>query len=278
MHTILLEGGLGNQLFMIFAVLGHALKYNIPFYFEDTDIQQGSRRKTYWDSFFEPLSKFIKKGNAQGSYVYREPNFHYTDIPPFPGDVHVKFIGYFQSYKYFHENKNTIFKLMNLEKFKKQVRDKMEGLVDWKTTVSMHFRMGDYKALPQFHPILPLEYYKNALTSVQYNNDVHWTVLYFCEDEDFESVSEKIKELSRNFPRMTFERRSVLKEDWEEIIAMSLCRHNIIANSSFSYFGAYFNTQADVQVYYPSVWLGPAFATKDTTHMCPPHWIKVITQ
>jgi hypothetical protein len=149
----------------------------------------------------------------------------------------------------------------------------------------MHFRLGDYKKIQDFHPIMSIEYYINALNSVlnqrptnnSVNNPIR-TVLYFCEDDDFECVSEKIKELSRNFPRMTFERRSVLEEDWEEIIAMSLCRHNIIANSSFSYFGAYFNTQADVQVYYPSVWLGPAFATKDTTQMCPPHWIKVITQ
>lgn len=276
MHTIVLEGGLGNQLFMIFAVLGHALKYNIPFYFEDTDIRQGSRRKTYWDSFFEPLTKFIKKENPQGSYVYREPVFHYNEIPPFPGEVHVKLIGYFQSYKYFHENKSTIFKLMNLEKFKKQVREKIVGVKNWNTTVSMHFRRGDYKTIQQYHPVLPIEYYKHALTSLQYNNKVSWTILYFCEDEDVDSVTETVSELSRTFPLMTFQRREGVTEDWEEIIAMSLCRHNIIANSSFSYFGAYLNTREDVQVYFPSVWLGPALSSKDTKDMCPPNWIKVI--
>ena len=281
MHTINLEGGLGNQLFMIFAVLGHACKYKTSFYFEDVQIQTGSRRKTYWDSFLKPLQPYLKPSN-RSTYLYREPSFNYTEIPPFYEDIHVKMVGYYQSYKYFHEYKEEIFKLLEIEKRRGEVERKISesrnrNLVDWNTTVSMHFRIGDYKNLPQYHPVLPLEYYKKALTGLQYNNNVPWTVLYFCEEEDIAEVSQKVEALRHQFPTMTFERmEDAGLDDWEEIMAMSLCRHHIIANSSFSYFGAYFDTKKDTQVYYPSVWFGPALAEKNTKDVCPPNWIKLI--
>ena len=285
MHTIHLEGGLGNQLFMVFAVMSHAFKHKSSFYIEDVKIQTGTRKKTYWDSFLKPLKPFCKNMNPEKLNMYREPCFHYTEIPPFHNDIHVKMTGYYQSYKYFHEYRDEIFKLIELEKRKEEVRQKLnrESSSCWDTTVSMHFRIGDYKKLPQYHQVLPLQYYKNALTGLmQNNNNVLWTVLYFCEDEDVEEVAAKVNALSVDFPTMKFERMAERGlEDWEEILAMSLCRHHIIANSSFSYFGAYFNNntrgeeEKEVQVYYPSVWFGPALADKNTKDICPPNWIKV---
>lgn len=285
MHTINLEGGLGNQLFMIFAVLGHAFKHKTSFYFEDVQIQTGSRKKTYWDSFLKPLQRYCKPPQpTNNTYLYREPSFHYTEIPPFYNDIHVKMTGYYQSYKYFHEYRDEIFKLLEIEKKRAEVEGKIsesrsnnnQKKIDWNTTVSMHFRIGDYKNLPQYHPVLPLEYYKNALTGLQYNNNVAWTVLYFCEDEDIEEVSQKVETLKQQFPAMKFERmEDAGLDDWEEIMAMSLCRHHIIANSSFSYFGACFDTKKDTHVYYPSVWFGPALADKNKKDICPPNWIKM---
>ena len=281
MHTIHLEGGLGNQLFMVFAVMSHAFKHKTSFYFEDTTIQTGTRKKTYWDSLLKTLKPFCKNIiAAKPQYMYREPCFHYTEIPPFSNDIHVKMAGYYQSYKYFHEYRDEIFKRIELDKRKEEVRRKLNRETSWETTVSMHFRIGDYKKLPQYHPVLPLQYYKNALTGLikqKSNNNVSWTVLYFCEDEDVEEVTAKVNALRVDFPTMTFERMAHVGglEDWEEILAMSLCRHHIIANSSFSYFGAYFG-EKEMQVYYPSVWFGPALADKDTKDVCPPNWIRVI--
>ena len=279
MHTINLEGGLGNQLFMIFTALGHAFKYKTSYYFEDVEIQTGSRRKTYWNSILKPLQPYCKKSPltppTTKSYIYREPNFHYTEIPPFYNDIHVKMVGYYQSYKYFHEYEDEIFKMLEIEKKREEVKRKINKNIDWNETVSMHFRIGDYKSLPQYHPVLSLEYYKNALTGLENKNR---TVLYFCEDEDIEEVTQKVEKLIEGFPTMKFERmENAGLEDWEEMLAMSLCRHHIIANSSFSYFGAYFDSKKDTQVYYPSVWFGPALADKNTKDICPPNWIKVIS-
>jgi hypothetical protein len=55
---------------------------------------------------------------------------------------------------------------------------------------------------------------------------------------------------------------------------MSCCHHNIIANSSFSWWGAYFNSYIDKMVFYPSKWFGDTIKN-DTRDLCPPEWIKI---
>jgi hypothetical protein len=271
MHTIFLQGGLGNQLFMVFTVLGYAMKNNSEFYFEDCDIVPGFRKKTYWESFLKPLKKF-KKNIKTKKIIVKEVHHHYMEFPSVPNNLILKLHGYFQSYKYFHDYKDAIFQLIDLNQQKEKLRLKLPQR-DWERVISMHFRIGDYKRLSQYHPILPVEYYVKALAN--FDEDEEWTVLYFCEEADIETVERKVDILKQRFTKMTFERMEEKLEDWEEMLTMSLCRNHIIANSSFSYFGAYFNTRKEVFVYYPSLWFGPKLQHKKTNDMFLPNWIKV---
>ena len=76
------------------------------------------------------------------------------------------------------------------------------------------------------------------------------------------------------FPKHTFIRGKNILEDWEQMLLMSCCHHNIIANSSFSWWSAYFNFHPDKTVCYPSVWFSDS-ANIDTRDLCPSSWNKI---
>ena len=94
----------------------------------------------------------------------------------------------------------------------------------------------------------------------------------FVKKKDNNIVEKKITILKEKFPQLTFIKASDEKEDWEQMLMMSCCEHNIIANSSFSWWGAYFNGNEDKIVCYPNVWFGPKLANKDTGDLCPNSW------
>lgn len=252
MITVNLMGGLGNQLFQICALLGYSIENKIAFFFRDMPIEHGWRKTTYWDNLLMSLKPFIK--NTPLQKVYREQEAHYTPLPKMtPGTL---MHGYFQSYKYFYGQKKKIFEILKIEEMKKKTREKTS--YDFEDCVSMHFRLGDYKTNQSFHPVLSVEYYENALQNlIQHTGDDDWNVLYFCEHDDISIVSETISVLEKKFPELTFERVGDNYADWEQLLIMSLCSHNIIANSSFSWFGAFFNSNSDKYVFYPDTWLGP---------------------
>ena len=80
--------------------------------------------------------------------------------------------------------------------------------------------------------------------------------------------------LEKKFKNMTFTKAVDHSEDWEQLLMMSCCTHNIIANSSFSWWGAYFNSNPEKIVCRPSVWFGPAMPDKDNIQdLCPEEWL-----
>jgi hypothetical protein len=82
--------------------------------------------------------------------------------------------------------------------------------------------------------------------------------------------------LEVNFSLFKFERGNKELSDWEQMLLMSCCHHNIIANSSFSWWSAYFNFWEDKIVCYPSVWFGQ-LANNDTRDLCPSTFVKIDT-
>ena len=280
MITCNLMGGLGNQLFQIFTTISHAINLKTKFVFIDVDKLGGGKtiaRPTYWDNFLFRLKPFTSKTFPQMMLV-KEDDYRYNDLNLSKHkhqEQNICLYGYFQSHKYFIENFYTICKLIGLEEIKKTVISKSGFTLDvLNDTISIHFRLGDYKKIQHIHPIMTYEYYKKALELLKFKEPKRGNVLYFCEEEDLEDVNETIAKLIIDFPALSFTRASNELSDWQQMILMSCCRDNVIANSSFSWWGAHFNMNPYKIVCYPGTWFGKA-AVHDTRDLCPIDWNKI---
>ena len=278
MITIYLQGGLGNQLFQIFTCISYAMKHNIefklPLYNQNQKISvspTGAPRPTYWDSIFSSLSQYIVENNElyNNKPMFKEKSFEYNEIPKISEDFIL--FGYYQSDKYFNDNFNKIYDLLNIRESRDKVKEKYKYLFDNNETISMHFRLGDYKKLLHAHKIISLKYYESCLKKIIKRNEKLFTVIYFCEDEDILEITENINYLKSKFKNLNF-KRGKCKTDWEEMLLMSNCNHNIIANSSFSWWGAYLNNNKNKIVCRPKKWFAEKKELKD---LCPNNWIVI---
>lgn len=276
MISIDIQGGLGNQLFMIFATLAYGIQNNIKVIFP---YHTGSHnRGTYWDTLFDHLNIFTTRTpensvDLQRFQRYAEPQFSYNPIPFF-GEQNISLFGYFQSPKYFEPIQQIIFQLIHLSDKKNEIRESHKGLFD-KPVVSIHFRMGDYKQKRYYHPIMNYEYFEGALTYIMEHTDTQ-KVLYLCEQEDNEYVGSQILRLNAKYPQLEFVKVDDSLPDYEQLLIMSCCHHNIISNSSFSWWGAYMNEEPNKMVVYPSIWFGEYFEhSHDYKDMMVPTWTKI---
>jgi hypothetical protein len=279
MITCNLMGGLGNQLFQIFATISYAIKSKNQFAFLSQETLGGGSttiRYTFWKTFFANLKTFLVK-DLPVVRVIKETGFAYKDLPVSEMiNQNIMLYGYFQSYKYFQANYSTICRLIGLGKMKVALLEKL-GIENHELndTVSTHFRIGDYKKLQDYHPLATYEYYESSLGFIQnLKKDINFEIQYFCEDVDIGDVLAIINKLVIKFPSYKFVRGEKTLEDWEQMLFMSCCRHNIIANSSFSWWSAYFNSYPDKIVCYPSVWFGSK-THNDVSVLCPPEWNKI---
>jgi hypothetical protein len=84
--------------------------------------------------------------------------------------------------------------------------------------------------------------------------------------------------LKQTYPTLTFEMIDFNISDWQQLLLMSLGKHNIIANSTFSWWGAYLNTSPERIVCYPDSWFGiKQKSINNTKDLFPPDWKKVKT-
>jgi len=283
MITCNLMGGLGNQIFQIFTTISYAIKSRNKFTFLNLSVLGGGSttvRYTFWESFFSTMKPFLISELPQNIHVIKENGFLYKELSV--GEMvnrNVMIYGYFQSYKYFQENYAIIYRMLNIEKMKNDLLKNLNlsspEYLDLENTVSMHFRIGDYKKIQDFHPLATYDFYERSLLYMQISkSNINFTVLYFCEDCDIDDVLIIINKLTTNYPMYNFKRGTNTLEDWQQMLLMSCCHHNIIANSSFSWWSAYLNTNNDKIVCYPSVWFGKV-ANNDTRDLCPPNWVRV---
>lgn len=280
MISIFLQGGLGCQLFQLFTYLSFCIQTKdriiIPKNKLDKLSKHGSERPTYWDTFFKRLQPFLEEDSDKLFRLqsYKEPFFHYHQLVKFENKDYI-FCGYFQSYRYFQYQLDDIEKILRIKDLQKISREKNSKILNKKNLVSIHFRIGDYKHLTDYHPIIGNQYYINSINYMieKLHND-ELNLLFFFEKENKKDIIIKKKIIKRRFPKCNIFFVDQTLEDWEQLLLMSCCENNIIANSSFSWWGAYLNRNDKQIVCYPDIWFGKKM-NNNTKDLCPPEWNKI---
>jgi len=254
--TTKLVGGLGNFMFQIAATYGYALKnsYTPAITLQDT-FPVHNPFHTYNTDIFEkvipvhlPLESFQR---------YIEPTFNYQEIPNY--ETNLILDGYFQSEKYFTHCKEFIKDLFTPPN-KQQALELFEHYKDT-PICSMHVRRGDYVEKQQYHPIQPLTYYYEAMKYMPsdtkyliFSNDIEWCKTNFKGENFFFVEGNK---------------------DSDDLLLMSCCNHNIIVNSSFSWWAAWLNENKNKTVIAPKNWFGPAYKHLDVSDIYCSDWIVI---
>ena len=272
MISVDIMGGLGNQLFQIMTGFAYSKKYRNPLIIKrESHSPSCTYRNVYWNNFLEGLQKYLINSNIDLP-VYNEKSFEYNELPKISESDDIKLSGYFQSYKYFEEYKGEFLAEIDWCAKRDAVKSKITD-VNLGDMVSLHFRIGDFKNLEN-HPIMPMEYYINAIKYIE-ARESNVKILYFCEEDDRDFVfNNYINPLRTIFEKITFTQTKIKLEDWEQMIAMSLCKHHIIANSTFSWWSAYLAEDNDKKlICYPDIWFNSTLINNNVGDLFPGHWI-----
>ena len=272
-----LMGGLGNQLFQIFATIALAIKNDRDFIFPySKTLKTGVERPTYWDTLFSEIKGKTTRQQLDFPLI-KERSFRYDrGVAENVKNTHDHccLMGYFQTAKYFTDCENKIMTMLNIRRRQAEMWKKTHADINV-PIVSLHFRLGDYLEKQEYYRVLPTKYYAEALKQViaKIGTGIH--VLCFFEEGDRERVKISIDVLKQTFHEVVFEEVDTGISDWEQMLKMSVCEHNIIANSTFSWWGAHLNANPDKIVCCPDVWFGPAMHHNDIGDLIQDDWIRI---
>jgi hypothetical protein len=287
-----LIGGLGNQMFQYAASRALSLERNVPLYLDIQDFEGYALHNGYElnrvfninsqlasvDELKEVLEwraySFIRKklyrpqlSKFRGKRMFVDTQFRsWREVNDVPNDCYL--MGNWQTERYF-------------SKFQKIIRDDflfrllptgrnaaLAEQICSEVGVSLHVRRGDYVANPSslaFHGLCSLDYYRRA---IDYISPRVANPVFYVFSDDIPWVREN---LFIDYPCHYVDHNKG-DESYNDMRLMSLCKHNIIANSSFSWWGAWLNSQADKIVVAPESW---ALSDFDTSDIVPDTWIKM---
>ncbi len=187
--------------------------------------------------------------------------------------------GYWQSYRYFDKYQDSIRKSFS---FKKEVclQNKVmaEKIMKSDNSVSVHVRRGDYNTNPElknlYGEICTLDYYLKSIDYISKN--VKKAKFYIFSDDilwvmgEFSGLDAHIEYVQENHETSVVE-IGHKNNGYSDMYLMTLCKHNIIANSSFSWWGAWLNKNSDKIVIAPKQWFNDG---RDTRDLIPESWLR----
>lgn len=267
-------GGLGNQMFQYAAGwrlakdLSTDLTLNLSWY----------RKQKNWDTVRKFELDVFKINNREikrweGIYLkllgrqFREKGLTYD--PKFQSVLNnTELSGYFPSEKYFIEYEDEIRELFTFRKKISEGSGQIFKEIREYQAVSLHVRRGDYADSPKtlaFHGLLPETYYQKAMDYIDQR----------VKQPKYYGFSDDVKWVKENWKLVNNVKWVELKEaqDWEQMYLMSQCKHNIIANSSFSWWSAWLNQNPEKIVIAPKKWF--VDETKITSDLIPAGWVKI---
>lgn len=294
MIIVKLQGGLGNQMFQysIGKILAKKNNTNLLLDIEFFVNSVGNKEITARDfslaifkdsnafAFDNDKKQFLNPGRKERikkkfklkySKIFKEKEIGF-DKEVFSLNSPVYLIGYFQSYKYFETNSKFVKNLFRVPTSKLD-KDNCDLIRELKSTnsIAVHIRRGDYisnKEVKDIHGICDKEYYIEAMDIL--NSKVKNPVFYFFSD-DVNWVKEEFSKIESKF----FIEHNQGSESWKDLILMKYCQHNIIANSSFSWWGAWLNDNPNKFVIAPKMWFKNIEMNNRTKDLIPSSWLRI---
>jgi len=219
-----------------------------------------------------PWGFFSKLKKAVMGKILRHQHIGYeAEILKKKGDVYLD--GYWHNEKYFQSIRSILEWEFSLKEPLSEAGERAAAEIkaagaSGKSAVSLHVRRGDYASDPathKYHGLMTTEYYGGAIEIIKSRVG---DIKVFVFSDEIEWVKEHIPLKDEHYfvtnPKIPF---------YEEVYLMSLCEHNIIANSSFSWWAAWLNQNPNKIVVAPKKWL--AKTGNDYYHEIPDSWIKI---
>lgn len=280
MIVVRLSDGLGNQMFQYAFGRALALRRGVPLRL-DLSAYQRERKRTYGLDRFLTDEAFVSEEEVMrvvthpldpakpwwNQPVVKEPHFHYSpEVERVPSAGY--FVGYWQSERHFADAAE----LIRLEFTPRQPLSgtnlEAARMIATRTAVSLHIRRGDYVSDPKvnlLHGVCSLDYYRNAVIHIATRVE---KPEFFVFTDDPGWVRDNLK---LAFPTYLIAHNQ--DAPVEDLRLMSLCRHHIIANSSFSWWGAWLAGRPGQVVCAPQRWFG-AYG-HDTRDLVPERWARL---
>jgi hypothetical protein len=283
MKIVKIKGGLGNQLFQYAFARYFSIQKKAEVKIDNgvNTHKEDTYRQYELGNFNTTLALATKEEVIEAKYPHdfiskltraievKILKIHHIGYSPNILDTEENYLdGYWQSHKYLNPIRDVLLKEITL---KKPLPEKYKNILDQiKNTpsVSIHIRRGDYvnnKKTKSMHDICTLEYYSKAIDLIQasVNNPT-----FFIFSDDIDWVSKNLA-----VPHPAFWVSNLDGKGYEEMHLMSLCRHNIIANSSFSFWGAWLNQNPNKIVVAPRKWNNRY--QDEYKDLLPSNWLKV---